>query len=182
MQISRLHDFGLRATSCVCICASVLIFRADISTSGTSEASVASTVASAIFDDVTQRIEALLQTQVDCWNDGDIDGFMQTYWNSEDLTFSSSGKTTRGWKATLERYKTNYNSREKMGFLRFSDLEIIILSEDKVAAMVLGTWELSFADSSETAPMRGKFTLVLKQLEGDWKIIHDHTSVLANPK
>ena len=49
-------------------------------------------------------IEEILTKQAKCWNQGDIDGFMQTYWKSDNLTFSGGGKTTRGWQATLDRY------------------------------------------------------------------------------
>ena len=40
-------------------------------------------------------IIALLRDQVAAWNAGDIDAFMKLYWNSEQLTFSSGGTTTR---------------------------------------------------------------------------------------
>ena len=41
-----------------------------------------------------KEIAAILQKQTDAWNRQDIDGFMQTYWKSEELTFSSGGTTT----------------------------------------------------------------------------------------
>ncbi len=126
--------------------------------------------------DDQQKIAALLQMQVDCWNRGDIDGFMETYWNSADLTFCSSGKITRGWQATKDRYRANYQTREKMGQLDFSDLEITLLADD--AAMVVGSWRLIFAADTNQPPVSGKYTLVLKRIGNQWKIIHDHTSVL----
>lgn len=128
--------------------------------------------------DDKQRIATLLQTQIDCWNRGDIDGFMETYWPSEDLTFCSSGKITRGWQATRDRYRSNYQTREKMGQLDFSDLEITLLADD--AAMVLGSWRLTFAADTNQPPISGKYTLVLKRIENQWRIIHDHTSVLRD--
>ena len=36
-----------------------------------------------------QAIKTMLKTQQDCWNNGDIEGFMQGYWNSEKLVFIS---------------------------------------------------------------------------------------------
>jgi len=65
------------------------------------------------------EIEQILKTQAQCWNDGDIDGFMGTYWKSENLTFSGGGKTTRGWQATLDRYKKSYPSSPRVGQLAF---------------------------------------------------------------
>ena len=120
---------------------------------------------------VQKSIEATLQEQVKAWNKGDIPGFMEAYWKSESLAFSSGGQTTRGWQATLERYQARYDSREKMGHLAFSDLEISKLGDEH--ALVLGRWNLQAA-----SPMEGNFSLVLMRNEKRWVIIHDHTSLL----
>lgn len=95
---------------------------------------------------------------------------MRGYWVSEKLTFVSGDTVTRGWQATLDRYKKGYDTREKMGTLTFSDLEITILSKD--AAIVLGSWHLQRA---KDAP-HGKFTLVFRKLKEGWRITLDHTS------
>ena len=127
-------------------------------------------------DDATE-IETVLTTQSKCWNDGDIDGFMQTYWKSADLTFSAGGKTTRGWQQTLDRYKKSY-PKDKMGTLTFDGLEVTMLSEE--SALVLGKWHLSIPQKDEDADLKkgGNFSLVIRKLKGDWKIIHDHSSTL----
>ena len=86
-----------------------------------------------------KTIESLLNEQDECWNRGDIEGFMETYWKSEDLTFSGGGQTTRGWQATLDRYKKSY-PRDKMGQLHFDGLETTLLADN--VAQVLGNWHL----------------------------------------
>lgn len=116
-------------------------------------------------------IEALLAEQQSAWNRGDIDGFMETYWQSEQLTFSSGGSTTRSWQSTLERYKNKYATPEAMGKLNFSDIEVQVLAPE--AAMVLGRWALEEKSA-------GNFTLVLRKFPSGWLIVHDHTSVDEN--
>lgn len=135
------------------------------------------TVFASVSSDEAENIESLLTVQSKCWNDGDIDGFMQTYWKSADLTFSGGGKTTRGWQATLDQYKKSY-PRDKMGTLTFDGLEVTMLSEE--AALVLGKWHLSIPqkDAAEDKKKDGNFSLVLRKIDGDWKIIHDHSSTL----
>ena len=49
-------------------------------------------------------IKQVLTTQQIYWNNGDIEGFMLGYWNSEKFEFSSENGTTYGWESTLERY------------------------------------------------------------------------------
>lgn len=126
-------------------------------------------------DDPAWQIEAVLAAQAEAWNRGDIDGFMKHYWNSDELTFSSSGEITRGWTSTRDRYHKRYPTREQMGQLRFSQLETTLLGDS--AALVLGRWRLN----REMSPVAGNFSLVLRRIDGQWLIIHDHTSRAANP-
>ena len=65
-------------------------------------------------------IKEMLTIQQEGWNNGDLDGFMQGYWNSEELIFTSlSHKPAYGWKNTLERYKNSYPTKSSMGEFRF---------------------------------------------------------------
>lgn len=115
----------------------------------------------------------VLSRQQAAWNTGDVDGFMAGYWRSDDLTFSSGGTATRGWQATLERYRRRYDTPEKMGRLTFSDLQTRWLADD--VQLVLGQWRLDRDDE----PIGGRFTLIFQRIAGRWVIVHDHTSVQA---
>ncbi len=123
-------------------------------------------------DEARDLIQRQLNEQVNAWNEGNLERFMETYWKSPDLTFSSGGETTRGWQATLDRYRTRYGSREKMGRLRFDGIEFHRCSDNVV--LVLGNWYLERIDD---AP-RGNFSLVWKVIDGQWRIIHDHSSTM----
>ena len=121
-------------------------------------------------DDTATAIKAVLNAQLECWNSGDLDGFMEGYWNSPELTFSSGGATRRGYAETIARYRKTYPTPEKMGRTEFSELEVTPLGDS--AALVLGRWALS----REEDPIGGNFTLVFREINGRWLIIHDHTS------
>ena len=121
-------------------------------------------------NEIRSAITAVMDAQMAAWNRGDIDGFMRGYWNSSDLVFASGDNVTRGWQPTLDRYKKTYNSREKMGALRFSDLELNVISKN--AAVVLGSWSLTRASDNP----KGKFTLIFRKFKEGWRIVHDHTS------
>jgi ketosteroid isomerase-like protein len=115
-------------------------------------------------------IRAVLGAQRDAWNRGDIEGFMDGYERSEQTVFVSGDNLTRGWQTVFDRYKKNYNTREKMGTLTFSDLEITL--PGKESAVVLGRWHLKRASDEP----HGRFTLIFRKTKQGWKIIHDHTS------
>ncbi len=125
-------------------------------------------------DELAAQIEAVLYEQADAWNRGDIDAFMQHYWKSDALTFSSSGKTTRGWQATKENYRRRYPNREAMGTLKFSQLEISPIGD--AGALVLGDWRLE----RSAGPVGGNFSLVVRRIDDRWLIVHDHTSRAAD--
>jgi ketosteroid isomerase-like protein/predicted peptidase len=122
-------------------------------------------------DELSDTIEAILAEQIDAWNQGDVDAFMEHYWKSEELTFSSGGKITRGWKTTKENYKKRYPTPERMGQVSFGGIEVTSLGD--AAALVLGRWNLQ----REPSPIGGNFTLVFRRIDGRWVIVHDHTSL-----
>jgi len=123
-------------------------------------------------NDNKAAIEHVLRTQQEAWNDHDLDGFMAGYWNSPELTFFSGAKETRGWQATLDRYRSTYNSPgHEMGKLEFSGLRIEMLGPE--AAFVRGEWHLTMPDGKTP---HGLFTLVFHKFPEGWKIMHDHTS------
>ncbi len=115
-------------------------------------------------------IRAVLEAQRNAWNRGDIEGYMDGYARSPDTVFVSGDNINRGWQTVMDRYKKNYNSREKMGTLTFSDLEITLVGND--AAIVLGRWHLKRASDEP----HGRFTLIFRNTKQGWKIVHDHTS------
>ena len=117
-------------------------------------------------------IEHVLHTQQDAWNHHDLDAFMTGYWNSPDLTFFSGAKESKGWQATLDRYRDTYASPgHEMGKLDFSDLRVEVLGPG--AAFVRGQWQLTMSDGKTP---HGRFTLIFRKFQDSWKIIHDHTS------
>ena len=129
-------------------------------------------VSNADAADSESAIKHVLTVQQEAWNRHDLDGFMSGYWNSPDLTFFSGAKETRGWQATLERYRETYGSPgHAMGKLDFSDLRIEMLGPE--AAFVRGTWHLTMPEGKNP---EGKFTLIFRKFGDGWKIIHDHTS------
>jgi beta-aspartyl-peptidase (threonine type) len=118
-----------------------------------------------------KEIRRVLDDQVKAWNKGDLNGYMQGYWKSPELTFSSGKDHTKGWQQTLERYRKRYQGEgREMGKLSFSDLVVTPLGPD--SAFVRGRWQLV---RSKDRP-GGLFTLIFRRFPEGWRIVHDHTS------
>lgn len=123
-------------------------------------------------------IRAVIAAQVQAWNRGDIDAFMQSYENSPETTFI--GATVRkGYQPILERYRHSYANHAQMGKLTFSDLVVRLLpgSCGKVEyAAVTGRFHLDRTTHGEAAKDDGIFSLVWHKGPHGWKILLDHTS------
>jgi ketosteroid isomerase-like protein len=132
-----------------------------------------SSQASAPEDSLPREIASILHDQQVAWNRGEVDSFMQGYWNSSELTFAGSSGVTRGWQAVLDRYRKNYPDPQTMGQLEFSEVEVHPLGKE--AAFVLGRWHLKRASGG----LGGIFTLIFRQFPEGWRIVHDHTSLDA---
>ena len=124
---------------------------------------------------VALEIEEMLHSSADSWNRGDLDGFLDDYWRSEALTFSGPAGITRGWDDLRTRYLESYWAPETVrDSLRFQEIEVVPLGDDH--ALALGQYVLFTAGGGGNVSSSGFFSLVLKNLQGEWKILHDHTS------
>jgi beta-aspartyl-peptidase (threonine type) len=122
--------------------------------------------------DPRAAVRAVLDAQVEAWNRGDLEGFMAGYWRSPELVFCSGATVTKGWEATLERYRKRYQAEgREMGRLGFDAIEVLPLGPDAAAAR--GAWRLRMSDGQQP---HGLFTLLLRRTDGAWRIVHDHTS------
>ena len=114
----------------------------------------------------------VLEAQQAAWNRHDLEGFMDGYWHSDDLTFFSGARETSGWQAALDRYKKAYTGEGKdMGKLEFANVRIGMLGSD--AAFVRGEFHLTMPDGKTP---HGLFTLVFRKFPEGWKIVHDHSA------
>ena len=118
---------------------------------------------------IQNEIQSILDQQKQSWNEGNIEGFMAYYWQSEDFTFQSGNKRLQGWNELLAMYQKNY-ADENMGKLDFTDIKINVLTKE--IAYVLGRWNVTTKESFK----EGLFTLIFKKFDEGWRIIVDHSS------
>src|SRR2546428_4619129 len=86
-----------------------------------------------------QAIRRVMDRQTADWNRGDVRAFMQGYDDSESTLFVGSS-IERGYQRVLERFLARYGTRDKMGQLTFTNLEIHPLGTGY--ALVLGNFHL----------------------------------------
>jgi ketosteroid isomerase-like protein len=112
----------------------------------------------------------MLEKQTLAWNRGDIENFMEGYWESDSLLFIGKSGVTNGWKKTLENYKKGYPDTSSMGKLSFDILIVKQLSPDYFN--VVGKWHLK----RSIGDLQGHYTLIFRRIGGKWVIVQDHSS------
>ena len=125
---------------------------------------------SSTYKQSVAEISKMLHRDAKHWSEGNIEAFMESYIKSDSLVFVGRRGLTYGWQQTLENYKKGYPTKEHMGHLRFDLLNFKELASD--VFLVIGKYNLTrtVGDAS------GYFSIILKKLEGRWKIIADHSS------
>lgn len=116
-----------------------------------------------------KEILAVMEMQEQAWSNGNLDQFMQGYWQSDSLMFVGKNGIKYGWQTTLDNYKKSYPDKAAMGKLEF---EIIKLEVNNETAFMLGKWSLI----RESDNPNGHFALYWKKINGSWVITIDHTS------
>jgi uncharacterized protein (TIGR02246 family) len=121
---------------------------------------------------VEDAVRAVLATQQTAWNRGDVDAFMSGYESSDATTFVGA-TIARGYRQVLENYRRLYPTKEKMGRLTFSSIEVTPLGAE--FASVIGKFHLD-RTAEAGGPANGIFTLLFRKTTSGWKVILDHTS------
>ena len=112
----------------------------------------------------------IMKAQEFYWNKGDIQGFMEGYWNNTELVFVGKNGPTYGYQNTLENYKKGYPDKASMGQLHFDILHT--QQWDKNTLQLIGKYTLTRENDQPT----GYFTLLFRKIDSVWKIVSDHSS------
>lgn len=121
--------------------------------------------------DKQEILDAMNRSAAD-WNRGDLEAFATSYKNSPDILFIGR-KINRGYEGMLAAYKAGYGTREKMGTLSFTDLEVQPL--DAHFATATGWFHLK-RTAEGGGDANGYFLLVLEKTPQGWKIVRDDTT------
>jgi len=126
-----------------------------------------------VFSQVHKERNAVLnvlENQRTAWNNGNLEEYMEGYWNSDSLRFVGKNGVRYGWNETLAAYKKGYPSKKEMGYLSFNVISLEFLSEN--SAYMIGRWNLIRYENN----ISGHFLLIWKKINNNWRVIADHSS------
>jgi ketosteroid isomerase-like protein len=117
-----------------------------------------------------KAIRSAMNEQLTAWNAGDINRFMNTYWENDSLMFIGKSGVTYGWENTKKNYLKGYPDTAAMGKLDFNIIQVKRLSV--IYFFVVGKWHLA----RTIGDLGGHFTLLFKKVKDKWVIVADHSS------
>ncbi len=117
-----------------------------------------------------EAIDSNMAFQEDAWNRGDLEAFMQPYIFSDSLLFVGSRGISYGWQTTLDNYRKGFPDKAAIGRLEF-DNQVYKSLQDEYA-LVIGRFHVY----REKDTLSGSYSLIWQLIDGEWKIIADHSS------
>ena len=117
-----------------------------------------------------KEIHGVMDKQLEAWNKGDIESFMEGYWKSDRLVFVGAAGPTYGWQPVKENYYKRYPDLTAMGKLQFTVIELSKLDEN--CAFQIGKFHLTRTIGN----LEGYFSLIWKKIDGRWVVVSDHTT------
>ncbi len=114
-------------------------------------------------------VVAEFERSVAGWNAGRLDQFMAIY--AEDATFSMKESFLQGYAAIRNYYAPQFVPGAERPSLVLEEFHVEVLSLDVV--LVRGVYRNSL---NLQVLGRGTTSLILRHMDGHWRIIHDHSS------
>lgn len=131
-------------------------------------------------EEAREGATAVLTTQAEAWNAGDLEAFCTVY--SDDASYVSTSGITRGREAILARYRERYPDRAAMGTLSFdvvearpaAGVEVTMLGDAAPSRVhgvsVVARWRLEYPDRDAA---EGLTLIVLRQRGDGWEMVQD---------
>ncbi len=118
--------------------------------------------------------DVLLESAV-AWNRGDLAAFMDSYEQTERVSFAGRDRFISGYSTIEDIYRRGYwgDRAAPADSLSFEVFEVRPLDDE--AALLLGRFRLTSRTTGQLSST-GIFSLVFVHTEDGWKMTHDHTS------
>ena len=114
----------------------------------------------------------IVLAQQNAWNKGDLDGYLSHYKNAPD-TQAVLANLVRGVDNIRAAYKQNFPSKDSMGSIEDTDIEVKALGDNY--AIATGKYHLNRPKKSG-GPIEGTFMELFEKTPAGWQIIFSQSS------
>lgn len=121
------------------------------------------------------EIVAMLANSASSWNRGDLDAFVSDYMTGAETTYIGSRGVLRGPAAIRAAYAPRFAPGGVRDSLSFELVDVDPLAPDVLN--VIATYILArHVNGRDSVTARGPTSLVMRRVDGHWRIVHDHSS------
>jgi len=124
---------------------------------------------------VRAELEAMLARAAVNWNRGDLDAFIDDYLPSDSTTYIGGRGLVRGPAAIRASYARLFTGEVVRDSLSFAILDVDPIAPD--VANLIGQYTLARrVGGRDSITARGPTSLLVRRVDGRWRIVHDHSS------
>lgn len=121
------------------------------------------------------EIETMLARSAANWNRGDLDAFVADYLPGNGTTYIGSRGVLRGPADIRAAYAPRFAPGGARDSLSFQLVDVDPLAPDVLN--VIATYILArHVGARDSVTARGPTSLVMRRVDGRWRIVHDHSS------
>ncbi len=120
---------------------------------------------------IRREILGVLDHGARAWDAGNLDEFLSDYLPDSGTTFITKTGVLHGIDAIRGVYAARFAPGARRDSLHFQNVEVDVLAPDVVNTIA---WYVLTRGDSITA--RGPTSLVMRRVNGRWRIVHDHSS------
>ncbi|SHL82599.1 Ketosteroid isomerase homolog [Flavobacterium chilense] len=127
------------------------------------------TVKSTSQTKVVEQVLDRLKAQQTCWNNGDLDGYLNFYAPTDSVRMIYSGGVVQG-RDNIASFFKKYWPKERMGVLTMTDFVVEPLSKKSV--FVSAKFSVASPNGKNSA---GYFSGIMQKINGLWYLYIDHS-------
>ena len=124
---------------------------------------------------VRAELQAMLERAAGNWNRGDLDAFMSDYLPSDSTTYVGGRGLVRGPAAIRSSYARLFTGELVRDSLSFTILDVDPVAPD-VANLIARYILARRVGGRDSVTASGPTSLLVRRVEGRWRIVHDHSS------
>jgi uncharacterized protein (TIGR02246 family) len=119
------------------------------------------------------EIQQVVRAYIDAHNKSDAATIADMYSREAGVTSVGDGQIMRGWDRIREAFDQLVGTEGKF---RISIGSIDVVPMGSTYALALTNYTITLGTGAQETQQRGAMTLVFQKIQGEWKVIHDHTS------
>ena len=115
-----------------------------------------------------KQVIGVLEKQESDWNQGNLDGFLSAYWNSDTLVTVNVRGLSYGKEVLDRTIRKSFPDSASMGKLEYDVIHVRFIGESD--ALLTGKW----LRKNQKKFRGGYFSILLQRINGRWMIVSEH--------